>query len=628
MRGMADDLPLLDWLKRRIWPLEAAHDEASLRASAELGLLEAMTGGTTTVLDMGTVRGHDAVMDACVRSGVRAISGKAMMDRGEGVPAGLRESTRDSLRESERLARDWSRGRRGPHRLRMGAAVHPVVQRGAGPRRGGARRASATRSSTPTPPSTRPSARPSAPRSATTTWPSCAAGAWPGPAPCSPTACSSSRRGRARWPATGTRVVHCPSANLKLGSGIARVAELDGLGVQLALGADGAPCNNNLDAWTELRHAALLAKIRTGVTTLPAARALRLATIDGARALGLDALVGSIEPGKRADLAVVRLDGAARRARRRRLLAPRLRLRRARRHARAGRRTLRGQRPRAPHARRRGGEGPRARAGPQARWRARACSAARGIERASASSICDRATASASFARSSDCRSDSHLAWAFSARDDSVDSFCFVSPSSWRRARALGLERRDAVAGGRELAGQLVARARGLGQLALELRESSPRRRRRPWPWPRFRSDSSPRVADRSMSALAARSLASPSSRAALASSAAMRESRSFSSDADLVGVLGAQGRDGVLGLLLEGGAGGGEGLLAEPGAAVVASSPSLRAAAVASSPCLRAAAVASSPSLRAAASAASWVAWASRADWLASLRSRSSSCW
>jgi 5-methylthioadenosine/S-adenosylhomocysteine deaminase len=107
----------------------------------------------------------------------------------------------------------------------------------------------------------------------------------------------------------GTRVVHCPSANLKLGSGVARIADLDGLGVQLAIGADGAPCNNNLDAWTELRHAALLAKVRSGVTALPAARAFRLATIDGARALGLDALVGSLEVGKRADVTVVRLDG-------------------------------------------------------------------------------------------------------------------------------------------------------------------------------------------------------------------------------------------------------------------------------------------------------------------------------
>jgi 5-methylthioadenosine/S-adenosylhomocysteine deaminase len=106
----------------------------------------------------------------------------------------------------------------------------------------------------------------------------------------------------------GTRIIHCPSANLKLGSGIARVHELDKRGVQLALGADGAPCNNNLDPWMELRHAALLAKIRTGITALRAARALRLASTDGAKALGLDD-VGTLEKGKRADVVVVRIDG-------------------------------------------------------------------------------------------------------------------------------------------------------------------------------------------------------------------------------------------------------------------------------------------------------------------------------
>ena len=106
----------------------------------------------------------------------------------------------------------------------------------------------------------------------------------------------------------GTRIVHCPSANLKLGSGIARVDELDRRGVRLAIGADGAPCNNNLDPWMELRHAALLAKVRTSTTALPAARAFRLATIDGARALGLDCEVGSLEVGKRADVVVVRID--------------------------------------------------------------------------------------------------------------------------------------------------------------------------------------------------------------------------------------------------------------------------------------------------------------------------------
>jgi 5-methylthioadenosine/S-adenosylhomocysteine deaminase len=79
-RGMADDMPLLDWLKKRIWPFEAAHDEASLRASAELGLLEMMLAGTTTILDMGTVHHYDAVLDACERAGIRVCGGKTMMD--------------------------------------------------------------------------------------------------------------------------------------------------------------------------------------------------------------------------------------------------------------------------------------------------------------------------------------------------------------------------------------------------------------------------------------------------------------------------------------------------------------------------------------------------------------------
>jgi 5-methylthioadenosine/S-adenosylhomocysteine deaminase len=309
MRGMADDLPLLEWLRRRIWPLEAAHDEASLRASAELGLVEAMLGGTTTVLDMGTVREHDAVMDACVRSGIRAVSGKTMMDRGDGVPAGLRESTQESLRESERLASDWSGAGDG----RVGYAWAPrfILSCSEQLVRGAVERARERDEIVHTHAAEHPAER-EAVRHELGDDDVAILRRWG----------VAGRRAvlahgvqleldEARLVARdGTRIVHCPSANLKLGSGIARVAELDGMGVQLALGADGAPCNNNLDAWTELRHAALLAKIRTGVTTLPATRALRLATIDGARALGLDALIGSIEPGKRADLVVVRLDGA------------------------------------------------------------------------------------------------------------------------------------------------------------------------------------------------------------------------------------------------------------------------------------------------------------------------------
>ena len=82
-RGMADDLPLMQWLRRRIWPLEAAHDGRSIAASARLGLFEMMRAGTTTILDMGTVREQDAVFEAMRESGIRGFSGKVMMDCGK-----------------------------------------------------------------------------------------------------------------------------------------------------------------------------------------------------------------------------------------------------------------------------------------------------------------------------------------------------------------------------------------------------------------------------------------------------------------------------------------------------------------------------------------------------------------
>jgi 5-methylthioadenosine/S-adenosylhomocysteine deaminase len=107
---------------------------------------------------------------------------------------------------------------------------------------------------------------------------------------------------------TRTNVVHCPSSNLKLGSGIAEIVDLLDRGISVSLGADGAPCNNRLDMFTEMRTAALLQKGLHGPEALNAYRALQLATIAGARALGLDSEIGSLEVGKRADISVVRLD--------------------------------------------------------------------------------------------------------------------------------------------------------------------------------------------------------------------------------------------------------------------------------------------------------------------------------
>jgi 5-methylthioadenosine/S-adenosylhomocysteine deaminase len=106
----------------------------------------------------------------------------------------------------------------------------------------------------------------------------------------------------------GCSVAHCPSSNLKLASGFAPVEALRKAGVNLCLGTDGAASNNRLDLLTEMRSAALLAKaVARDAEAMPAHAALRAATLGGARALGLGARIGSIEAGKRADLAAVAL---------------------------------------------------------------------------------------------------------------------------------------------------------------------------------------------------------------------------------------------------------------------------------------------------------------------------------
>src|SRR5207344_3214674 len=107
-RGLADDLPLLAWLKTRVWPLEAAHDDDTLRAAAQLAAAELLLGGTTTVLTMETVHGTDAVFDALVPTGLRAIVGKCLMNVRGDAPPRLWQSTRDALDETLALDRRWS----------------------------------------------------------------------------------------------------------------------------------------------------------------------------------------------------------------------------------------------------------------------------------------------------------------------------------------------------------------------------------------------------------------------------------------------------------------------------------------------------------------------------------------
>src|SRR5919205_2793750 len=106
-RGAADDLALLDWLKRRVWPLEAAHDPASIRASARLGVAELIRGGTTCALTMETVNHTEEVFRVVEETGFRATVGKCMMDKGDEVPRHLSEETEASIRESLALLEEW-----------------------------------------------------------------------------------------------------------------------------------------------------------------------------------------------------------------------------------------------------------------------------------------------------------------------------------------------------------------------------------------------------------------------------------------------------------------------------------------------------------------------------------------
>jgi 5-methylthioadenosine/S-adenosylhomocysteine deaminase len=305
-RGAADDLSLIDWLKKRVWPMEAAHTAASVRASAQLGVAELIKGGTTCALTMETVRHTEEVLRVVEASGFRATVGKCMMDKGDELPGALREETRESIDESLALIKEWNSKGDG----RVGCCFAPrfavsctrellsevaklarehdvmihthasenkneceIVERDAGLRNVAYLDSLGV------------------------------SGAHVVLAHCIHLD-DEEMNILAR---TGTNVAHCPSSNLKLGSGIARVAEMLERGISVSLGADGAACNNRLDMFTEMRTAALLQKALRGPEVLPAARALRMATIDGARAMGLEREIGSLEVGKRADVIVVDL---------------------------------------------------------------------------------------------------------------------------------------------------------------------------------------------------------------------------------------------------------------------------------------------------------------------------------
>ncbi|MBS2023648.1 MAG: 5'-deoxyadenosine deaminase [Deltaproteobacteria bacterium] len=302
-RNQADGLELLDWLSQRIWPFEAAHDERSLGHSARLGIAELLLGGTTGIVDMATVRHTGAVMQAALDSGIRYTGGKCLMDQGF---EGLREDTRAALKETEALGKEWH----GQDDGRIRYALCPrFVLSCTKPLWNEVRSLSEKNGWTVHTHASENRAEVAAVRKAV--------GddniAWfhriglTGERLVLAHCVHLSEREEEILSATATTVVHCPGANLKLASGLSPVPRLLQKGAHLALGGDGAPCNNTLDAFHEMRLAATLHLPAFGPRALPASEVLAMATRNGARALGIEDQVGSIEAGKRADLAVLEL---------------------------------------------------------------------------------------------------------------------------------------------------------------------------------------------------------------------------------------------------------------------------------------------------------------------------------
>jgi 5-methylthioadenosine/S-adenosylhomocysteine deaminase len=297
-RGIADDLKLMDWLQKYIFPAEKENVTADLvAAGTRLAALEMLASGTTTFVDMYYFEQQAA--EACDAAGMRCVMGSTLIE----FPAPDAKTIPEALALGEAFLKRWA------GHPRVTAAVAPHSAYLAAPETLKAGRALADRYGAPilihvsesedeqktvrerygkTP--TRHLADLGILRKGVVF----AHGIYLSP------------EDRATVKAADVGVAHCPQSNMKLSSGAAPVTAMLAENVRLGLGTDGAASNNDLDMFEEMLTAALLAKHATGdPTSAPAASVLEMATLGGARALGMEDRIGSLEPGKRADLVVV-----------------------------------------------------------------------------------------------------------------------------------------------------------------------------------------------------------------------------------------------------------------------------------------------------------------------------------
>jgi len=307
-RGFADDLPLMDWLRRRVWPMEAAHTPATLRASTRLATTELLASGTTSVLTMETVHDTDVVFEAVAESGLRATIGKCMMDFDAQVPARLQESTQRSLDESLAIRKRWH----GAADDRLHAAFAPrfavSCSRDLLETVAGLSDQHHALVHTHAAESRDEIAIVKEISGGLTNLAYLASLKLASPRLCTAHCVWADEADQHLLAERDVKVMHCPGSNLKLGSGVAPIVEMRARGITVSLGADGAACNNRLDMFEEMRLAAILQATRKAPGVLPAREVLWMATRAGARTLGREDEIGSLEVGKRADVIIVDRD--------------------------------------------------------------------------------------------------------------------------------------------------------------------------------------------------------------------------------------------------------------------------------------------------------------------------------
>jgi len=305
-RGIADDTELLDWLFEYVLPMESALSPEEMEIAARLGYLECIEHGTTTVIDHLSVNHADRAFEAAGEMRIRGVLGKVLMDRN--APEGLREETDTALAETEALVREYH----GAFDDRIRYAVTPRFAvsctedclRGAreiADRYDGVRihtHASENRGEIETVEAD------TGMRNIRWLDEVGLTGEDVVLAHCVWT----DDEEREILAETGTHVTYCPSSNMKLASGIAPIPDYLDRGINVALGNDGAPCNNTLDPFTEMRQATLLQKVDSlDPTATPVETVFEMATRNGARAAGFET-VGKLREGWKADIVGIRTD--------------------------------------------------------------------------------------------------------------------------------------------------------------------------------------------------------------------------------------------------------------------------------------------------------------------------------